>query len=168
MYCSLTAIDHHPVDPKVLSYEKQTIQFDNRPWKAAWSEKTNYITTIEYLPAGEDINLWNELITTQFMPGLEKVSVKEFGNRFFNGLKKSGVIYTVDILANKPDLLMFEFRVEQPSNLQQDEIQKIVKTKEGLYAIHYAIKKLDMGKENRQKWIEHIKNSSLKNQSVQE
>jgi len=57
--------------------------------------------------------------------------------------------------------LIFEFKVEKPLNLQQDEIQKVVKGKDGMYVIHYAIKKSDMGEINRKKWIDNIKKSTL-------
>jgi hypothetical protein len=162
MYCSLVAIDKNPVDPNVLSYEKQKVQFDNRPWKAAWSEHTNSITYIEYIPLGDDINNWSELITTQFVPGLKQVTLKEYYKEFFSGIDKAGVTYTTNTLVDQPNLLMFEFQVQKPENLQQDEIQKMVKTDEGIYILHYAFKKEDMGKSNREKWIEYLKNSSLK------
>jgi hypothetical protein len=162
IYCSLVALDKAPVDPQILSYEKQTILFDNRPWKAAWGQNKQQISTIEYTPVGDDIDNWKELITTQFIPGLNEVTPAQFGERFLDGLKKSGIIFTVHSINNQPNQLIFEFRVEQPINLQQDEIQKVIKGKAGMYILHYAIKGSDMGEVNRQKWIANIKKSTLK------
>lgn len=163
MYCSLLTIDTKPMDPKLLTYEKQNIEFDKRVWEAVWGEHKDTITTIEYLPAGQQINHWHELITSQFIPGLADVSVKEFANRVFANLKKSGVVYTTHIVDRQKNSLIFEFQVKQPQNLQQDELQKIVKGSDGMYVLHYAIKQVDMGEVNRKKWLHHLKNSSLKN-----
>lgn len=168
MYCSLMTIADKPIDPLLLSHELQNVAFDNRAWKAAWGEHKETITTIEYIPAGQNINHWSELITTQFIPGLEEVSAKEFANRFFDDLKKSGVVYTTKIIEQQGKTVIFEFQVQQPKNLQQDELQKIVKGDKGIYVLHYTIKKEDMGEKNRQKWIQHLKNSTLKNADVGE
>lgn len=162
MYCSTVAMNNTAVDPKVLTYEKQNVQFDNRPWKPAWGQKTNAITTVEYIPVGDSIDQWKELITTQFLPGLKEVTPAEFKKRFIANLDKSGITYTINTIEEKPEQLIFEFKVTVPVNLQQDEIQKITQGKDGLYILHYAIKKSDMSKENRQKWINNLKKSTLK------
>lgn len=162
MYCSLMTIDAKPMDPALLAFEKQNIQFDNRVWKAAWGEHKDTITTIEYLPVGQQINNWHELITSQFIPGLADVSAKEFANRFFENLKKSGVVYKAYKIEQQGNVVIFEFQVLQPKNLQQDELQKIVKGKDGMYVLHYAIKKVDMGEGSRNQWLQHLRNSTLK------
>lgn len=162
MYCSLMTIDTKPLDPQLLSYEKQKIEFDNRVWKAVWGEHKDAITTIEYIPMGQNINHWSELITSQFIPGLPNVSAKEFANRFLADLKKTGVIYSAHFIDKQAKSVIFEFQVQQPKNLQQDELQKVVKGSDGIYVLHYANKKEDMGSNNRQKWITRLKNSTLK------
>jgi hypothetical protein len=163
MYCSLTAMDSEPMDPQLLSYEKQTIQFDSRPWRAAWGKHGDSITSIEYIPVGDNINNWHELITSQFIPGFSDVSAKEWGKRFFESLEKTGIVYTTQVIENNGSVFLFEFRVQKPQNLRQDEIQKVVKGPDGIYVLHYAIKKEDMGAENRAKWIKNLKASALKN-----
>lgn len=162
VYCSLMTIDSKPIDPKLLSYEKQNIQFDSRIWKAVWGEHKKEVTTIEYIPMGQHINRWKELITTQFFPGLAPVSAKEFANRILVNLKKSGVIYKTRIISNKNNTVLFEFQILQPKNLQLDELQKIVKRKEGMYVLHFAVKNLDMGEHNRAQWIGRLVKSSVK------
>lgn len=162
-YCSYMTINTKPMDPKLLSHEKQNIHFDSRAWKAVWGEHKNAITTIEYVPVGQTINQWNELITSQFIPGLSDVSPQEFAHRFLADLKKSGVVYTSKIIDKQKTYLILEFQVQQPSNLQQNELQKIVKTDEGIYVLHYAVKKSDMGDKQRQAWLKNLQNSSLKN-----
>lgn len=162
MYCSLVPIDATPADLNDLSQEKQKIQFDTRPWKAAWAKQTPIISSIEYIPVGESINDWHELITSQFITGLGQVSLQQFHQLLLNDLNKQGITYTTHILDEQPNELLFEFQVSQPVNLRQDELQKIVKGKEGFYILHYVIKKQDMGEEARKQWVNNLTKSTLK------
>lgn len=162
MYCSLKALDKTVVDPKILSFEKQNIVFDNRPWKAAWGKQTPEISTVEYIPVEDNINDWKELVTTQFIPGSNIMTPAQFGDHFVDDLKKSGFVFTFKTVVNQPDMLIFEFKIDKPSNLQQDEILKVQKDKDGLYIIHYVIKQANMSEENRAKWVDNLKKSTIK------
>lgn len=163
LYCTLATIKTSPIAPgELLSYEKQNLVFDHRAWHPVWGEHKDSITSIEYLPVGKSIDKWQELITSQFVPESTNVSAVEFGNRFLKDLKKTGVIYSVHIIEKHPKLFIFEFRVKQPHNLQQDELQKITKGDDGLYIVHYAVKKADMGVESRARWLKNLKSSTLK------
>ncbi len=165
LYCTSTFIKTNPIDPHLLAQERQHIVFDNRTWHAAWGEHKAHITSIEYVLAGQSINNWHELITSQFIPGLPSVSAKEFAQRLFADLKKSGLVYTARILEHSKNSVLLEFQVQQPQKLQQDELQKIVKGVDGFYVLHYAIKSADMGEENRKKWRTNLLNSSVKDTS---
>ncbi|HAT8179651.1 TPA: hypothetical protein JA361_09345 [Legionella pneumophila] len=162
LYCSVAPLTDSSVDSQVINYEKQMVRFDDRPWKIAWGKKTDKVVTVEYIPVGDNINNWKELITTQFMPGLTNMTPAQFGNQFLYNLNQSGVKYIVNVIEEQPDQLIFEFKVQEPVNLQQDEILKITKGKDGIYVLHYAIKKSDMTKENRDKWVKNLKNSFIK------
>lgn len=165
LYCSTTANNNpQPVDPQVKEYEKLAIAFDDRPWQIGWGKKeTDATTTIEYIPAGEDIEHWNELITSQFFPGLqEKVTPRQFADLFAQQLKNSGYNPIVTLLKDTPDQVIAEFRIEQPKNQAQDELQMITSDKNGIYLLHYAVKKSDMGQKNREKWVQNLKNSTIK------
>ncbi|MFO2511837.1 hypothetical protein SCJ01_04335 [Legionella pneumophila serogroup 2] len=162
LYCSIAPLTDSSADSQVIHYEKQIIRFDDRPWMIAWGKKTDKVVTVEYIPVGDNINNWKELITSQFIPGLTNMTPAQFGNQFLYNLNKSGVKYVVHVIEEQPNLLIFEFKIQEPANLQQDEILKITKGKDGIYVLHYAIKKSDMTKENRDKWIKNLKNSFIK------
>ncbi len=162
LYCSLTPLGKATVEPGIIAYETQNIQFDKRAWKAVWGEKNNAVSTVEYIPVGGNIDRWNELVTSQYFPGLEDVSAKEFKKRFIANLDKSGISYSTNVIDEQSGQIIFEFKVTVPANLQQDEIQKIIKGKNGIYVLHYAMKTANMSKENRQKWIENLKKSTIK------
>jgi len=162
-WCSTEASKEPPVDPAIRSYEKQKIQFDQRPWQAAWGKKTDLITTVEYVPAGENVEQWNELITSQFMPNLQdKFSPKQFVEVMIQQLKDGGFNPVITILSDTPDQVMFEFRITTPDNMIQDELQKVTRGKDGIYVLHYVIKKADMGEKNRSLWIKNLEASSIK------
>lgn len=163
MYCSTKQLANDTIDPNLKNNEKQKIIFDDRPWQAAWGEKSPVITTIEYIPYGDNINNWNELITSEFIPNVpENITPKSFADLSMAGIKKAGFSPIIKFIKDTPDQVILEFRIEKPSNQKQDELQIITKGKDGLYALHYVIKKSDMGQANRSKWINLLQHSSLK------
>lgn len=164
MYCSTTAQHSTPIDSHIKDSETQIIQFDDRPWQATWGKKTPNITTIEYVPAGDDINAWHELITSQYLPGLQaKATPEQYADFEIQNLKDAGFYPIVTFLEKTPDRELFEFRIEYPENQKQDELQLITKGQKGLYILHYVIKDADMGQTNRDKWVTNLKNSNQKN-----
>ncbi|TAL63001.1 MAG: hypothetical protein EPN84_05660 [Legionella sp.] len=162
MYCSTKPIEQTPVDPSMVSLEKQNIQMDSRPWKLAWGKQNGSNVTLEYIPFGDDINQWQELITTQFFAGLTDVSAQDFANNVLKQLQQMNLVIETEFLEQQPNEVIFEFRIKDPVNLRQDELQKVIKGKDGIYVLHYAIKKADMGSENRAKWLLFLKQSSLR------
>jgi hypothetical protein len=163
MYCSTTPLASAAVDPHLNEYEKQNIVFDERPWQAAWGKKTPIITTIEYVPLGDDVEKWHELITSEFIPGLQdKATPKEFALASIQGIKEAGFNPIVTFIKDTPTQVVLEFRIESPTNAIQDELQVINKGKDGLYVLHYVIKQADMGKKNRDKWLAILEKATVK------
>ncbi|MGQ3892520.1 hypothetical protein [Legionella sp. CNM-4043-24] len=160
-WCSTRAGQEPPVDPAIRAYETQNIQFDQRPWQAVWGKKTPMITTVEYVPAGDNIDNWQELVTSQFVPDPEaRVSLKDFTGSMLQKLKDSGLNPVITVLTDSPDQVIFEFRITSPDNLIQDELQKITRNKDGFYILHYATKKADMGDKNRALWLKNLEAST--------
>lgn len=164
LYCSTKALSATPVSPDIVKYEKQQIVFDERPWKFAWGKKADYITTIEYVPMGQDINDWKELVTSQFMGQVPpNISPRSLAERIINDLKKTGFEPIITFHEVTQDKVVFEFRVGKPANQIQDEIQMIKKGNDGVYILHYVIREFDMGKVNRDKWLQNFSKSTIKN-----
>lgn len=110
---------------------------------------------------GDDINYWHELVTSQFFPNLE-ISPKEFADKFIEKIKSLGLNPIITFHRNTPDQVIFEFRIEAPSNQAQDELQMISKGKDGLYILHYVIKEPSMSKKQRETWLKNLSQSSIK------
>ncbi|KTD73685.1 hypothetical protein [Legionella tucsonensis] len=160
LYCDATKTDTQAVDPEIKNYEQLKIVFDDRPWQMAWGNKSSIGTTIEYIPAGDDINHWHELVTSQFFPGLQKkMSLKQFANTMVENIKSLGYQPIVNYLEDTENRVILEIRIEKPQNQVQDELEMFLKDDQGIYLLHYVIKKDDMGKENREKWLQNLKNS---------
>lgn len=160
LYCSTTAQRLKDTPQDYASLEKQTLVFDERPWYAAWGQKTDAITTIEYIPKGEKIDQWQELVTSQFIPGLQdKISPKVFSENVIKYLKDSGLDPKINMISEEPNRVMFEFQVLEPENLKQHELQLITKGTDGIYVLHYVIKKAPMDKALREKWIKILNES---------
>lgn len=163
LYCSTTAFSKEPVDPHLIQSEKLNIQFDDRPWRLGWGKVTSNFNSLEYVPADENINQWNELITSQFFPDLQnKITPKKFADLFVQNLKDQGYKPIVSFLKDTKNQVIFEYRIEQPENQIQDELQMVTSNNKGLYVLHYVIKKFDMGQKNRDKWVQNLANSTIK------
>lgn len=161
MYCSTKAQNDDPPDPQVKNYEKLKIVFDDRPWQIAWGQQTPTITTVEYIPSGQDIDQWHELVTSQFIPDEEnKITPQAYANLVIKNLNESGFKPDIDYLEQTPERVIFEFKIDSPKEQMQDELQMIMKGAHGLHVLHYVIKEADMGKKNREKWLQNIKASS--------
>lgn len=163
LYCSTTAQSSQSVDPHIKDYETQKIIFDDRAWQAVWGKQEASITTVEYVPNGDNIEQWHELITSQFIPNIQnQMTLREYVDSVIKNMKNSGFKPVINIIEDTPDQILFEFRINAPDNLKQDELQKVVKGKDGFYLLHYVIKKADMGKKNRDIWLHNLKQSQLK------
>lgn len=161
-YCSTTPDKTKPVDPKIKDYETQGIVFDDRPWQAVWGKKSDSITTVEYVPAGDTIDNWQELVTSQFIPNAQnRFTAAEFMQLLIEQLKSMELAPVVTIIHSSPDEAVFEFRITSPDNLIQDELQKITRGANGIYVLHYAVKKADMGDATRKRWLQHLTNSTI-------
>ncbi|KTD18493.1 Uncharacterised protein [Legionella lansingensis] len=160
LYCSTSALSSGKPDPQIVNYETQAIIFDDRPWQAAWGQKTDTITTVEYVPAGENVENWNELITSQFISGLkDKITPLQFSERVIQSLQQLGFKPEITFFEKSPNRVIFEFRITEPQNVMQDELQMITKGQNGLYILHYVIKTSNMGEDNRRKWLKNLQAS---------
>lgn len=163
IYCNTKAQSTQPVvEAHINNYERQKIAFDDRYWKIGWGKQTPEVTTVEYIPAGDNIENWNELITSQYFPGLQnKIPPRAYMDMMMQELKKQGFDAIFNIIEETSNQLIFEFRITSPKNQAQDELQKITKVNDGLYILHYVIKQGDMGQQNRDKWIANLKKSQI-------
>ncbi|KTD16091.1 hypothetical protein [Legionella jordanis] len=163
LYCSTSSSQPHKPNPNILDYERQQIVFDNRAWVAAWAKNTGQMITVEYVPEGQNINDWQELITSQFAEGLQKkVSPLQFCETIVLALEQSGFKPKITFFEKTNDRIIFEFQIHAPEHFQQDELQMITRGQKGIYILHYVIKQTDMGEANRKLWLSNFKATTPK------
>ncbi len=160
LYCTTQRPMYDPVDGRLVRAEQQHIAFDNRIWRAAFANRTVNDLTIQYIPDGDSINNWKELITSQLFFGLQNTPPKAFADNFMSGLNEKGYQGVVTVYESTPKRHLFEFQIKQPSSETQDVIINVTTGKDGIYVLQYAVKKPDMGQEARKNWLENVKNST--------
>jgi hypothetical protein len=138
------------------------IVFDKRPWVLGW-QAADGKTIREYLPKGQDINAWKELITTNSFPGLQqRLTPEKLMLSNMATLRKTGLEPKFNILRLTPDEAFFEFSIQGIPTQNQHELQRIVRGPTGLYSLHYVVKQPVMSKADRQAWIERLSAARLR------
>lgn len=161
-YCTVEKAGYAQKQSSVFN-EKTNLFFDNRNWIASWGKDEPAITTVEYLIKGDNIDHWTELVTSQFLPGLQnRTTPKIFADSTMAHMKQSGLSPLFTTHLETPKDFIFEFQISSPTSVIQDEIQRIFATDKGIYIIHYVIKKADMGEQERQNWIQLLKKATPK------
>ena len=162
MYCSTKPLSA-AASAQTTDIEKQKIVFDDRQWQSAWSKNSDGEITIEYVPKGDDINNWHELITSQVFPDLpRKVTPKEFALTVIKGIENSGFKPVVKFIVDTPRQVIFEYQISTPENQVQDELQMVTKGDDAMYILHYVIKTNDMGNKSRDQWVQRLLQSQIK------
>lgn len=160
VYCSTTSLSDITPDPNIKDYEKQYIQFDNRAWQPVWSQQDKRSVKIEYLPEGDKLDNWHEMITSRFYPGLQnKITPMELASKQIEQLNKQSHDPFVNIITSDPTYVIYEFQITQPKNEAQSEIVKITAGKNGLYILRYSIKVPKMTDKTHEDWTKNMKAS---------
>jgi hypothetical protein len=113
---------------------------------------------------GETATRWTQLFTYQQMvhPLAENITPRDVGLHIEENLKQKNLHYIFKILSATDDEAFVEFKITDPDELQQDEIQRIIKTKNNIYIMmHYVIKRQDMGIHARNAWISNLKSMPI-------
>lgn len=141
-----------------------TLQLGGEQWALGNHQEDDNLELAEYVSGSEDVNNWTQLVTFQIFKFTirPEITPAMFAEKEVEPLKEQNYKFKLNILEFNASEAMMEFRVEEPLSQQQDEIQRIIKTKDNkLIVLHYVIKKMDMGQEARQKWISILKNLDL-------
>lgn len=162
LYCSSKPLSSQAPNVSTFVKDRQNIQFDSRPWRMAWTQTTPQVITIEYVPEKDDIKNWSELITSQYVPGIQdRLSAMQFVHLAIKQLQDTGLKAETAILYQSPDTVIFEFRISSPTHLRQHELQKVHRGKDGFYILHYVIKKERMSEQEQKKWLENMQRSTV-------
>lgn len=137
-----------------------TLNLGGIEWKLGNEQQDKDVHLAEYVSNNENVNNWTQLVTFQKFKFIfpKEVTPSKFAEGEFSQLQKQGYKLKTSIIESSPDQAIMEFRIEEPTAEQQDELQRIIKTTNGqVLVFHYVIKKSDMGAAERSKWITALK-----------
>lgn len=163
LYCSTQPLLNTKISKEIADAEVFQLHLNTNNWKVAWTDIKPDMTTIEYLPHGQSVKDWQQMITTQFMANIPAdITPKMLAQQFIKNLQQQGFNPAITYHQESRNNVIFEFQIINPSEHAQDEIQKIVKTTKGIYLLHYVIRKDNMDEKARNEWLEFIKTRELK------
>jgi hypothetical protein len=142
----------------------RTLNFNKDQWSLASQDESPRTITAEYITHNESPNNWSQLFTYQQMvkPLPENITPRDVANHIEANLKQKGIHYEFRILSASDDEALIEFRITEPELQQQDELQRIIKTKKGIYILmHYVKRQVDMGMHVRNTWIANLKSMPI-------
>jgi len=138
----------------------------SKSWQVGFHDENDKSKIIELITNGETIDKWTELLTFQSFKFTfrKEVTPTFFADTEVANLRAKGLKYEYVVLKTTPEEAIIEFKVNTPVAQQQDEIQRIVKTADNHFVIlHYAIKKSDMGVEQRTLWTDALQGIDVNN-----
>jgi hypothetical protein len=140
---------------------------DNKDWEMGWENKTEVVYICEFVPKGQKIESWKELVTLQFYPKLQNCSAQEFMKAFLKRLHKDEPKVKIRPIASSFDNAVVEWNVSNSKhNPDQYEVDRVVKGEEGMHMIHYAVKTSDWSESERTKWLNFLNTAKVKKASV--
>lgn len=133
------------------------IYVDHRRWKLKDQYKYAKVNmTVEYVSEVSK----KEKLTVHFVKNTTPefyVSIQEEGIKLFDGEAK------LNVFDKKKNEQMYEFILKNDSAEEdQHELVRVIKVEDGIFAIHYTMKKAPMAKKHRQKWIDLLLKAEVK------
>lgn len=140
------------------------VKFDQRKWNLAYQNADKTISVAEYVPEGQTIDNWKELLTVQAFPHSDtnaspetlatavKISIQQQCPKQFAdlGTVKAG------------DQVFYEWFVKGCAKVSdQHEIARILTSGNSYYSIHYAVRQSALTNAERAKWVALIGSVAL-------
>ncbi len=152
LLCSEQALQKSAVDPQDLKYERLSLRFDGRPWQAGFWNQQPQSPVWEYVVNGESINHWTELVSTHFFPNLQtKATAEQFMQMNIAQFRQQGLTPAITIIRQSPQDVLYEWALTNAGTENQDELQRIFSTDEGIYMVRYTSRPT-MSVKNRLIW----------------
>ena len=141
----------------VLAYA-ESLTIRGKAWRLDYSGQDPFHIINEYVPAGETVNNWSQLITKELLPA-PAVTPREYVSRYIAMLDSkvpSGVHIHHRILKFDRQSVLFEWWINGPSNYAQHEYYKLVIKSGQSQIARYTTKRLSTVNRNRAFWIRYI------------
>ncbi|MBX9880272.1 MAG: hypothetical protein K2Y22_17570 [Candidatus Obscuribacterales bacterium] len=142
---------------------KLNFAIDEKDWELGWSNKSSEVYILEFVPKGQNVENWKELITFEFYPGLqEKINCEEFAAGFIKQIRKKEPNVKVMYYLNKPNDVIVEWVLNgSKEDPDQDEMDRIILGEQGIHMVHYVKKTQFLSEAERTKWLDFLKSATL-------
>lgn len=172
---SFADIDTKPIlEKEEITTSAQNIKIPIQPqelsdrWELAFVDGTKDGSfVIEWVPKGEKIESWNELLQVQYIPiaaGAKGIiNAEMFANHFLSALKNLSPSMSTSIIFKTQDSVLLEWRLPQKvgNEIPQHEIVRLISTKSGLYRIAYTKKVPQLSSDDKFKWKDSLTKARL-------
>ena len=140
------------------------IMMGDEKWRLGFVQNQNGGGFEEYVLPGETVKNWSQLVTLQFLPGLQEQTNPDI---FEARMKK-------DLARVCPDVKWESIKQDEASRLwawsvqgcpgqpDQSELARLVSTNQGFHIVHYAIKKAPMPDDKRSLWEQRFQVVEIK------
>ena len=132
-------------------------------WKVGhYAEIPNQYVITEFIPEGDDINNWEELLTIQHFPPLWGGPSPEDALNKLKAIreKKCPGVTKWNIIDKDERSILYEWQATPCIGWpDQHEIARIIYRKYDTYFLHYTLKTYQMSAEQRSKWIKKLLNA---------
>ena len=142
--------------------EKAAIEFDNRKWVLANSDRQPGKSLYEYTPQGQNSQNWNESIGAVFLASNISNNPKNELSKLFTNIKQICSNASTSIVEEKELELVYHWYINNCENVpDQHEIGRFIKTKFGVHKISYVRKTTYLIASDKEYWVTKIKNAKI-------
>jgi hypothetical protein len=148
--------------PSSVPSEKWVVDFGTERWKLGSSEANHVMRVIEYVPEGQSVDAWKELVTDGFVAGRFETTTKfiqisaQSLSRRVDGFQ-SKVIYDTGAEA-----LWEWWHADSGQWPAEDQLEVVKYYPTGILTLAYVRKGPPMSDDEKERWIERLKNAKLR------
>lgn len=158
--------DEYDVETGWATLDQLEIEFDDQEWYVNYEgAEEKGIFMREYLPEGETPEDWEELISVQFIEGLQEQPLDEVVDQMEEDALQYGVDkedLEMNILDEKNEELIYEFVLDDNESTQgRHELSRVIKADDGVYILHYANSNVKMDSEQEEKWMDLLQEAKI-------
>jgi hypothetical protein len=141
--------------------EQVLFAFDGRDWDQAYDATKGDTSIIEFVPKGDDIDNWSELVSIQKLSQFD-ATVDEYYDAFIDEMKKEvspDEVNSKVISKDDDKSIFFEWWINEGKNAQHEWF-KLIKTPQSVLVLRYTTKKMDDVENVRSTWEKILSESS--------
>lgn len=130
-------------------------------WNECWNLPVLDYRIVEYIPVGESLDNWSEMVTLQFLNSVE--TPENFLALFQEGICSQNESASFEVVESTPDALTWEWRISTPSpgGGVQHELCHLVRAKGGWFRIAYTKKVAKLSSHERSDWLAALQSAHL-------